>query len=240
MIATFILFLLIPALLFAASCHRLGRSLLMVGLLFLLSEGAAWATAPITSVTGNLVATSTWSASQTQSGGSTAQPAIQSNGNTIARASFTSTGSGANSINQVAVKVYSIGASSSTTIDLSAAIRNVVNASDATFARIKSITITLLTSTTTSGNYDATQGTACTSITIGNAASNAWISVSNRGGFGGTTFTFDIPNGGSMSWSVDNANGFAITSGSNCNLKILNNDASVAAAVQLTLLGADA
>ena len=122
--------LLLPAVLWLVSNHTLGKLWLrawLLGLLFLCGDRAAEATSPITSVTGSLVGTSQWAASQTQTGGSSIQSPIQSNSSTFSRALFSQTGTGANSINQVAVKVYSIGSSSSTTIDMSAAIRNVVS-----------------------------------------------------------------------------------------------------------------
>jgi len=190
--------------------------------------------APISAITGSVEHKITWSASQTPANSPTGASTIQ-NSETISRKStYSATGAGANSINQAMRRFYSIAGGGSTTIDLAAAVRNIVNDATATFARVKTISIRLL-----SIGDDATNGTAATSITIGAAASNQFISqASGRGFMGTTTSTFDIPNGGGLTFSCDNAAG-VLVDGTHKDLKIANNDGSVAASVEIALLGAD-
>ena len=190
-------------------------------------------TAPITNLTGVFAANVGLTISQTLSSVSSSLASLSMNPNITGTAKFTSVGTGANQVNQAASKIYSIAASSSTTIDMSAAITNLVNNSTATFARVKVIMIRLLSTTD-----DATNGTLAASITVGNAASNQFISQSGSGFLSSATSTEDIPNGGGRAFWCSNANGVVID-GTHKNLKIANNDAGLAAAVEVTLVGAD-
>jgi|SRR5579885_2583139 hypothetical protein len=128
--------------------------------------------------------------------------------------------------------IQSISNSSNTTIDLTN-LTDILSTANTNLARIKGVIIQLL-----STSDDSTNGTNCTSITVGAAASNAWTSQSaNRGWLATNTSTFDIPNGGAVSFVTPTANG-VLVDGTHKNLFIVNNDSSNAAAVQITLQGA--
>jgi hypothetical protein len=138
-------------------------------------------------------------------------------GTTIANASA---GGG----DMVLSKIYSIGASSSTTIDLTS-FTDFLERTGGALARVKYLEAWLL-----SAADDATSGTAASSVTIGDAASNPFLWR-----LGGTTPTFTLANGEQVIWSARSAAGIAV--GSAKNLKIANNDAGVAAAVLVTIVG---
>lgn len=97
----------------------------------------------------------------------------------------------------------------------------------ASFARLKQIIIRLLSTTD-----DNTNGTAATSITVGNASANGAALF-----MGAVTHTITIPNGGFIAFGTPAAAGLVITASTADILKIANNDGSVAAKVQLTLIG---
>lgn len=237
MLFILVAFLLAPAWLWVLSRPAVGRAILSLLFLFLLTMPVRGATiAPITSLSSSLTCTAQWFAQQTQAGGSSVMSPIVSNTNTISKAILNGTGTGANQAQQVAVHVYNVSASSSSSVDLSAAVTNVVNSSTATFSAIKVILIQLLSSTTTSGNYDATNGTACSSITIDGTVSNAFLSTANGGWLSNSTSKIDIANGQGICQFGDNAGGMPI-SGTCKVLKITNNDAGNAANVQITLIG---
>lgn len=205
---------------------------LLVGVLFTL---LVLRTAPITSLVASLQATFSATGNQTLANSFTALPQVSNGVNFSKKSNYPTTGTtSANEANQCSCTLYSISASSSTTIDLSAAVTNIVNSSTSTFARIKSIMIQLLSTTD-----DSVNGTACTSITVGDAASNQWISQSLSGGLSTATSQIDIANGGfCIPLSCDNANGTPVGS-SYKSFKIVNNDSGHAAAVAISVIGAD-
>lgn len=228
-------FMLLPAVLLVtprAIVQRVFGSMLLLAIA-LCWTASANATAPMTTSTGTFQANLSLQCSQTLASTNSNLTTLQINPTVQGLAKFTSTGAGANAINQGNTKLYSISASSSTTIDLSAAITNFVNSSTATFTRVKIIIIRLLSTTD-----DSVNGTAAASITFGNAASNQFVSQSGSGFLLSTTGTYDVPNGGGHAFWCSNANGVVID-GTHKSLKILNNDAGVAATVELTLVGAD-
>lgn len=172
----------------------------------------------------------------------TAQKTITGNSNALKHASRVSkeadnsivSGSGntASGIgDQLCSFVTTISASSSTTLDLSS-LTNILQQTSQTIARIKGVLIELLSSA-----QDATSGTACSSITIGGAASNQWISQSGSGGPGDASSLWDIPNGEFLAFSCKATTG-TVVDGTHKSLKILNNDATYAAGVRITILGA--
>lgn len=117
--------------------------------------------------------------------------------------------------------IVSIAASGTSTIDLQA-LNSLLQLSAGAIVRIKGWQIRLLDATD-----DATNGTACTDITVGNAASNAQqLNLT-------ATHTMTIYSGGSMSYVDRRAGGFTVSASAK-DLKIVNNDSSAAAAVQLT------
>lgn len=133
---------------------------------------------------------------------------------------FTSIGAGALAFNEIYCAVRTLAGGASETLDLYGGLTNEIG-DTINFARIKSISIELLTTTTAS------------SITVGNAASNPWT-----GPLGGTTPTITIRNGGFFAASCSDATGFTVTNASADSLKVLNNDGSNTATYRLTLIGA--
>lgn len=123
--------------------------------------------------------------------------------------------------------IISLAASANTTVDLTN-VTNIVQQSGVSFARIKGYMIRLL-----STSDDSTNGTNCTSITVGAAASN----MQNLE-LGGNTNTFTLGNGGCHQHFDPSAAGFSTVGASTKNIKFLNNDATNAAAIQLTVAGA--
>lgn len=133
----------------------------------------------------------------------------------------------ANGVNVVYSALLTIAASGSTTVDLTS-ITEVLGSSK-TFARIKAVVIQLL-----SVADDSANGSACSSVTVGNAATNA-----NKLFFTAGTDSIDLANGDVVAWGTGAAAGIAVD-GTHKNVKILNNDGAVGAKVLLTVLGADA
>ena len=121
--------------------------------------------------------------------------------------------------------VQTVNASSSVTIDLTA-LTDILKQSSVSLARVKFMMFRLL-----SAADDATNGTAASSITVGNNASNDFL-----GWLAGTTPTFSVSNGGCVLFSEPSAGGKTVD-GTHKILKITNNDAGVAAKVQITIVG---
>ncbi len=121
--------------------------------------------------------------------------------------------------------LITLAASASSTLDLTT-MTNVLNQASVSIARIKAYQFQLL-----SVAQDATNGTACSSVTIGNAVSNAQLF-----NLGGTTPTFTVYTGGAWSYQDERAGGFTVD-GSHNNLKFLNNDGAVAAAIRVQIIG---
>ena len=119
----------------------------------------------------------------------------------------------------------------SATIDLKS-ITNILQQAGVALARLKGYKIRLLTSGT-KGAVDAVNGTACSGITVGNAASNG-----SPLELGAATDTYIVSNGGSHQHFDPSAAGFVLVTPTTKNVLITNNDGSVAAAVQVTLIGA--
>jgi len=191
--------------------------------------------APITSLATTISSIFNSNATQTLPNAPTAFPQFGPSGNITRAVQFTTGTTTARGANQQMAKIISVTAGGSTTIDLSAAFTNIVNASNATFARIKGIRISLLSPTD-----DSVNGTLASSITIGNNGSNDFISQSgNRGWLGSAASVFDLANGNDVCWKTVSANGVLVDATHKI-IKITNNDGAVAAAVMVEFLGADA
>ncbi len=130
---------------------------------------------------------------------------------------------GANEL--VTYNLPGIAGSGNTTIDLSS-LTDILQQTGISFFRLKGFMIRLL-----SVADDSVNGTACSSVTVGNAAANPFLFNT----WAGTTPTQRIYNGGIWLYFDTQAAGFVV--GSTVNIKILNNDSVVAAKVQLTLIG---
>ena len=126
--------------------------------------------------------------------------------------------------------LQSIAPGGSATVDLKS-ITNILQQAGVALSRIKGYKVRLLAASGR-GAVDSTNGTACSSITVGNAGSNP-----NTLELGGTNPTFTINSGGSHQHFDPSAAGFAAVTHTAKNVLITNNDGLVAAAVQVTLIG---
>lgn len=178
----------------------------------------------IDSLTSTVRALITWTASDTLTG---SDYGPTSNNTTITKSVSLGTSAAnnvANGSDELISYIASISASSSTTLDLTS-ISNIIGAT-ASLARVKAIMFRLLSTTD-----DSTNGTACSSVTIGNAASNA-----NQLFLDNDADTFTLKNGEMLVWASPQAAGLTVD-GTNKNVKILNNDGAVTAKVQVTIIG---
>lgn len=119
----------------------------------------------------------------------------------------------------------------SVTINLRSIV-NILQQSGVALARLKGYKIRLLAASG-QGSVDSVNGTACSSIQVGNAAADG-----NALELGAVAYTYRINNGGCHQHFDPSAAGFATVSNTAKNVLITNNDGSVAAAVQVTLIGA--
>lgn len=132
---------------------------------------------------------------------------------------------------EVASFLQMIAAGGSATINLRS-ITNILQQTGVALARLKGYKIRLLAASG-NGAIDSVNGTTCSSISVGNAAVAA-----NPLEMGAGTTTYTIKNGGSHQHFDPSAAGFVTVTDSSRNVLIANNDGSVAAAVQVTLIGA--
>lgn len=130
-------------------------------------------------------------------------------------------------IDELASQIFNVTASGTVTVNLQSLL-DVLGAT-VSLVRIKGLLFQLL-----SPADDAANGTACTGVTIGNAGSDP-----NQMFLGATTHTILLGNGEAVAWLSPSANGLAVSSGAK-NILITNDDGTNAAAVQVTVLGADA
>jgi hypothetical protein len=168
---------------------------------------------------------SSWSASAAAV--SSALP-FQANANTGAftfKISYT-VGGGAAQINEIANNILSIAASGNATLNLQS-LTDVLGTTGVVLVRAKAWNFVLL-----SAAQDATNGTACSSVTVQGGASNP-----NVLSLGGTSPTYTINNGGCWKHGDGGASGITVNTGL-LNVKVVNNDASNAAAVFYEIAGA--
>lgn len=183
----------------------------------------------ISSLTGSISDSIGWSASNNIAA---QQPLVQGDGVSTSYAYGTAADNNAvGGADEIVSFLQTIAAGGSATINLQS-ITNILQQSGVSLVRLKGYKIRLLTSGSR-GAVDSVNGTLCSSITVGNAASNV-----NRLEMGADAHTFTINNGGSHQHFDPSAAGFAAVSPSVKNVLITNNDADVAAAVQVTLIGA--
>lgn len=120
--------------------------------------------------------------------------------------------------------IITIANSGNSTVDLTS-LTDILQTAGVNLARVKGWMIRLL-----STDDDATNGTNCTSITVGNAASNQWNMNL------GTNATATIKNGGFFGYCDPTAAGETVNA-TKKNLYIVNNDSGNSAAVQISLVG---
>lgn len=127
--------------------------------------------------------------------------------------------------------VGTIANSGNTTIDLTNTT-DILSQANTNLARVKALVIRLL-----STDDDATNGTACTYITLDGSVSNAFLSGSGgRGWLAANTSTMDIPNGGAVGVEFASNTGVLVNSTIK-NIKIINGDSGHPAAYQITVIG---
>lgn len=126
--------------------------------------------------------------------------------------------------------LQAIAPSGTATINLKS-ILNILQQAGVALARLKGYKIRLLAASG-NGAVDTTNGTACSSITVGGAGSDPNLlemeDVSDK---------YRIKSGGTHQHFDPSAGGFVEVTNTTKNILITNNDASVAAAVQLSLVG---
>ncbi len=130
-------------------------------------------------------------------------------------------------INLIYSKITTLAASANTTLNLTSL--QGVDGSTINFARVLGWCFRLLSVTD-----DPINGTACSGITIGNAASNAFLFNAWT-----ATKTENLGNGEGMAFATPLAAGYTV-GGSNENVKLVNNDGGVGAAIEVSFWGADA
>jgi hypothetical protein len=137
------------------------------------------------------------------------------------------TGSGAGEADELVSQTRTIAPGVSEVLDLTSSLSNLVGDSSVTFARIKGLFVQLL------GADETSLGTACTSILIGNAATQPW-----PGFLGDGEHTMRVYNGGFAALAVGNAEGVIVEDGVADRLRVTNEDELLDAVYRIVLLGA--
>jgi hypothetical protein len=158
--------------------------------------------------------------------GAAYQP-LTASGNPKKNIAFKTGTTASGQINELASLIQDVAASGTATVNLQSLLDVVGQTVD--LVRIKGLVFQLLSTAD-----DATNGTACSSVTVGNAGTNPHPLFMNAG-----TDRFILNNGEAVGWLSPSANGVAV-SPTVKNVLITNNDSGNAAAVQITVLGADA
>lgn len=180
----------------------------------------------ITTLNGSIKCETTWSA-QIPKTGTDYGPLL--NGSTLAKTlNFgTSVANGVSGGSDELVSyIVSIAAGGNTTLDLRS-ITDVMNQTGTVLARIKGWMFRLL-----STDDDSTIGTACSSVTIGNAAANQQLL-----NLGAAAHTLTLNNGDCLCYLTPKSTGWVVDA-THKDIKIVNNDGSVIAKVQVTFIGA--
>jgi hypothetical protein len=137
---------------------------------------------------------------------------------------YSSVGAGANQFSEIYCAVRTLSASSNETLNLYGSLTDPFG-NTISFARVKSITFELLT-TSTGASANAS------SITWEGGVSDPWV-----GPLGGTTPTVNVLSGGYSAFATPGATGWVVTSGSVENIKVVNNDSGNAATYRITVIG---
>lgn len=135
-------------------------------------------------------------------------------------------GSGAGQVNEAITEILTIAASGSATIDLTV-LADVLNTSGVALTKLKAFLFALL-----SAAQDTINGTACSGIVIGNAATNG-----NKLNMGAVTDTKILTNGDIDSYATASAAGITVSSTAKSVL-VTNSDSGVAAGVLACFQGA--
>lgn len=179
----------------------------------------------IDSLTASLKAAVAWTAQDSLTG-TDYSPNVNQTGFSTTRSIASATASNAaGGGNEVVSFIQSIAAGGDVTLDLEA-VANIFGTT-VDLVRLKGVLIRLLSTTD-----DSTNGTAASSVTIGNATANQqtlWMDAA--------TDTFTLKNGEFIAWATSQAAGLTVDA-THSDLKIVNNDGAVIAKVQITLFGA--
>jgi hypothetical protein len=182
------------------------------------------------SLSANLQVSSYWSVTKSRTG----LPALPDTLSPVKKHSY-ELGAGADACNRIYAALLTIAGGASTTLDLEALTDVFGDALD--FARVKAIRIWLLSATDDAPDGTADAGTACSGVTVGNAASNQFAGsgypISDA-----ATGTFTLANGDQFARATGSAGGWVVDA-THKNLKVLNNDGAVAAKVWIEMFGAD-
>lgn len=126
---------------------------------------------------------------------------------------------------QMLQALFSITAAGTTVLDFTT-FTDVLSRTGGSFARIKYVEFWLLSTAD-----DATNGTACSSVTCGNTASNQQLLF-----LGAAAHTFVVKNGDIICYSNRSAAGLTVD-GTHKSFLVTNNDGANAAALQITVVG---
>ena len=180
------------------------------------------------SLTSSVTIGATWDFHKTNTGLSD----TVNNSSLSSKLSF-SNGAGAGAAEELYSAIRTLAGGATETLDLSGALTNLVGDAAIAFTKIKAVIIELLSTT-----QDSTNGTAASSISVGNAASNQALLKADGGPLGAAAHTVTIPNGGWFAWGTTSAAGCTVANGAKDNLKVTNDDGAVTAAYRITLIGA--
>jgi hypothetical protein len=130
---------------------------------------------------------------------------------------------------QCSCTLLTIAGAGSTTVDLTS-LADILGRAGQAAARVKLLRVEHL-----SVAQDSANGGAASHVTLGNAGGNDLTSqAGGRGWFGSATSTFEVPNGGKLTFEAPTAAG-VLVDGTHKLVKIANGDAANAAKVRLTV-----
>lgn len=160
---------------------------------------------------------------------------ITNQGRTTKQVAFSSTlaNAAAGGANEFVSYLVSLAASANTTVNLQV-LTDILNVANVNLARIKGYSIWLLSPTD-----DATYGTNCTSIRVGGGTTPCQLNMTTTDAANtGNTAAMTIFKGGISQYFDQTAGGFTVDN-THRNLFFLNNDATNAAKIELSLIGGD-
>jgi hypothetical protein len=186
----------------------------------------------LTTLTSTLLVQLGWKAQKSLTGDNYSP---NENGSTLKSSSSVGTSFGnttAQGGDELCSSIVSVAAGGTATIDLTA-MTEITGATPISLARVKGILFRLL-----NASLDATNGTAATSVTLGNNAANDFVSqAANPGYLGSATSTLVIPNGGAAGFTFPSGNGVVVDATHKI-IKVANNDGAIAAKLEASFQGA--
>jgi hypothetical protein len=171
---------------------------------------------------GKLTVQAQWTVSKARSG----LPNLPSN-DSVKRTVSLSLGSSADQFQEMISTIVSIAAAATANVDIATALTNVVNDLAVPVTKVVLWLVELLSTSDKDANGNVL-GTACSGITIGNHATQPFQ-------FGMSAAATDTIHNGDFRAGSDHSAGLTVANGTVDTIKIVNNDAAVAAAVRITL-----